>query len=147
MPKQSCSHTGDIVAQQEDNVYPHKCLPCFQSLKCSKWLAGTSQTSWSPLWAGSTSSCLCSWASCTANLLPACKIISLQGLGLLFAINIQKQDDFQTFLCFKILMCSLSFDFLYIITKTPQFSFLKDSYLDKTTQTLSFNFFYLLPIV
>lgn len=44
-------------------------------------------------------------------------------------------------------MYSLSFNFLYIIKKTPQFSFLRASYLNQTMQTLSFNFFYLLPIV
>lgn len=56
---------------------------------------------------------------CTAHLVPASKIVSLQGLDLLFAINIQRQDEFQMFLCFKILMYSLSFNFLYIIKKTP----------------------------
>lgn len=87
-----------------------------QSLKCSKWLAGTSQSSWSPL--SREQQLLPLTAEPPAHLLPASKSISLQGLHLLFAINIQRQEDFQIFLCFKILMHSLAFNFLFI-TKNP----------------------------
>lgn len=54
--------------------------------------------------------------------------------------------NLQMVLCFIILLSSLSVNFLFIIN-APQLIFLRGSYLNKTMQTLSFNFLYLLPIV
>lgn len=57
-----------------------------------------------------------------------------------------EMGNLQMVLCFIILLSSLSVNFLFIIN-APQLIFLRGSYLNKTMQTLSFNFLYLLPIV
>lgn len=87
---------------------------------------------------------LCTLMPASENYLPS----DIIRVGFALCYKHTETGNLQTLLCFIILMSSLSFNFLFIIKKTqPQLIFLSGSYLNKAMQTLSFNFFYLLPIV